>query len=201
MKLTFKHIVILFAAIMLSFGITGCKKGASSQDRQTELVNEISTTPILYTVTASAQVIITETDDPNSWKRIFGNRVILIPMQANIKAGVDISKITNIRFDGDIVHIVLPAPVIEIESTTILNESVASEVSPFRHNFSEQEKAILARQGRNKIIRALPNLDIVRPAQEHAKQVLTGMTKALGYTAQIEMKDYKSNEIAQLVKK
>ena len=178
-----KHLFYIFLSLLLA----GCnrmpqgERPLSNKERQTRLVNEISTTPMLYTVSASAQVIVTDSDGPHSWKRIFGNRTIMVPVKANIKAGVDLSKVQQISFHGNVVTITLPPPEIEIESCIVSNESIAQEVSLLRSDFSEQEKALLAAQGRKKIQQMLSQMDIVIPAQERARQTLRGMAEALGY--------------------
>ena len=48
--------------------------------------------------------------------------------------------------------------------------------------FSNKEKEFLTQKGKQKIMGEIPKLDMVRPAQEHAEQILGNLIASLGYT-------------------
>ncbi len=158
-----------------------------------EVIREVNKSPMLYTVKAKAQVIVTDQDEPGSYKRYFGSRTVMIPVLATLKAGVDLSKIEKVKFDKDdgSIHIVLPPPVIEIESTTIDNLHIVTDVGALRYDFSEDEIAQLAARGRERIKELLPQLDLVKPAQERAAQMLASIAEELGYSnIRVDIPDY-----------
>ena len=149
-----------------------------------EIISEVNRTPVLHTVKASAQVIVTEQDSPDSYKRYFGSRVVLVPVKATIKAGVDLSRIQRVSWNEEdkSIHILLPPPLIEIESTTIDNERVITDVGPLRFDFSADEIARIALRGRKEIERLIPQMDLDRQSSERAAQILAGICDKLGYT-------------------
>ena len=63
----------------------------------------------------------------------------------------------------------------------MLWDEVVSDVSGMRDHFSAKEKEFLTKQGKQKIMAQLPDMDLVLPAQEHAEQVLGNLVAALGY--------------------
>lgn len=168
--------LLLLAALMT----VGCGKNRASEN---ELRSEISRIPMIYTVEAVAQVNIEETDAETSLLSFFGNRNIIVPVKANLKAGIDLSKLDDISIEGDKVYITLPDPVIEIESTKILHDQIIADVTGFRDEFKSGEEAKLAKIGREKIEANLSKYGLIEPAQEQAEQILTGIVGKLGYTA------------------
>ena len=101
--------------------MVACLLMASCSGRQVseeELLRSINTTPMLYTVQCVAQTAVIERSSPAM--SLLGQRTAIIPVEANIKAGIDLSQLKNIRISGKTVYITLPDPVIEIESTRIL---------------------------------------------------------------------------------
>lgn len=191
----------MLALLPLAFS---CRRAPEAEDIRADIVREVNRTPMLYTVKARAQVIVTQQDEPGSYKRYFGSRVVLVPVIANLKAGVDLSRIETViinRQDNSIL-IVLPPPVIEIESTTIDSAHLVTEVGPLRYDFSEDEIASIALKGRERIKELLPQLDLVRPAQEEAAQMLVSVCEKLGYrNVTVEIPDYNTRQYAGFLKK
>ena len=124
--------ILLLAALL----VASCGKSRVSES---ELKSEISRIPMIYTVEAVAQVNIEETDAETSLLSFFGNRNIIVPIKANLKAGIDLSKLDDISIEGDKVYITLPDPVIEIESTKILHDQMITDVTGFRDDFKSSD--------------------------------------------------------------
>lgn len=179
--------------IMLGVLASASCRRPDPETLKAEVIREVNKSPMLYTVKAKAQVIVTDQDEPGSYKRYFGSRTVMIPVLATLKAGVDLSKIDKVKFDKEdgSIHIVLPPPVIEIESTTIDNLHIVTDVGALRYDFSEDEIAQLAARGRERIKELLPQLDLVKPAQERAAQMLASIAEELGYSKiRVDIPDY-----------
>ena len=184
-------------AILLLFPLLlAASCGKPDPDKiKADIIGEVNRTPMLYTVVASAQVIVTEQDAPDSYKRYFGSRVVLVPVKATLKAGVDLSRIEKVSWNAEdkSIHILLPPPTIEIESTVIDNDRVVSDVGPFRLDFTADEIASIASRGRKEIEKLIPQMDLARPASERAAQILADLCEKLGYT-NIKV-DYPNNPV------
>ncbi len=170
--------LFLFSLIVV---ILGCTRGKVSQE---ELKSKISTIPMLYTVQAQVEVIVEGHGDDGSgeWKSLFGKRDIIVPVKANVKVGIDLSQLNDFEINGSKVYITLPDPVIHMESSQIAWDEVIDHVSGLRDKFSNKEKEFLTQKGKQKIMGEIPKLDMVRPAQEHAEQILGNLIASLGYT-------------------
>lgn len=167
--------------MLLTAAILSCGKRVNED----QLRSEVTAIPMLYTVEAEVQVMVEGhgRNGANEWKALFGKRDIIIPVKANVKVGIDLSKLTDIDIQGDKVYITLPDPVIQLESTQVLWDEVVTDVSGMRDRFSATEKEFLTKQGKEKIMAQLPDMDLVLPAQEHAEQVIGNLIAALGYKA------------------
>ncbi len=170
---------------------------SSRQVSEEELLHSINTTPMLYTVQCVAQTTVIERSAPI--KGLFGQRTAIIPVEANIKAGIDLSKLSKIRISGKKVYITLPDPVIEIESTRILNDEIVTSVAPLRFNFTHDELAQIARKGTDAIRSDLEKYNLVVPAQEQAEMVIASIVSRMGMEAVFENRpQYENQELFNL---
>lgn len=179
-----------------------CMLMASCVGRQVseeELLRSINTTPMLYTVQCVAQTTVIERSSPAM--SILGQRTAIIPVEANIKAGIDLSQLKNIRISGKTVYITLPDPVIEIESTRILNDEIVTSVAPLRFDFSNDELAQIARKGTEAIRSDLGKYNLVVPAQEQAEVIISSIVGRLGMEAVFENRQqYENRELFNLTR-
>lgn len=193
--------LLLFCVMTM---LSGCSEASKNKKvSKDELLAQISRIPMLYTVEAEVEVLVEGhgSDGTAEWKSLFGKRDIIVPVRANLKAGIKLSDIRDVEVDGDRVYITLPDPVIEIESTEIPWEEVVSSVSGFRSEFSGEEKEFLTRKGRMKILEDLSQLDLVVPAQEHAEQILGNLIAGLGLQPVFRARPvYLEKEIIRFVK-
>ncbi len=166
--------------LMMVLAFCGCNSNRASEE---QLRSEISRIPMLYTVEAEVEVLVEGHGENGTaeWKAMFGTRDIILPVRANVKAGIDLSKITQLEIDGDRVYVTLPDPVIEVESTEIPWGEVVSSVTGLRDQFSNREKEFLTDKGKKDLVRQIEKLDIVAPAQEHAEQIMTTFFNRMGY--------------------
>jgi len=162
----------------------------------------INQTPMIYTVEAVAQVYVESKDTKESVKSYFGDRTVVVPVKANVKAGIDLSKIQDINVQGDVVHVTLPDPFIEIESTEIVYEDMAINVSGIRGGFKDEEITGIAALGKDKIVENLPYMDLIEPAQQQAEAILYGIGQKLGVKIVFEPRPvYDKLNIENLVKR
>ena len=85
---------------MMVLAFCGCNSNRASEE---QLRSEISRIPMLYTVEAEVEVLVEGHGENGTaeWKAMFGTRDIILPVRANVKAGIDLSKITQLEIDGD----------------------------------------------------------------------------------------------------
>ena len=169
------------------------------QVSEEELLRTINTTPMLYTVQCVAQTTVIERSSPAM--DLFGQRTAIIPVEANIKAGIDLSQLKNIRISGKTVYITLPDPVIEIESTRILNDEIVTSVAPLRSDFSNDELAQIARKGTEAIRSDLGKYNLVEPAQQQAEVIIAAIVSRMGMDAVFENRQqYENRELFNLTR-
>jgi len=160
-----------------------------------EIIQNINKSPMLYTVEATAEILISKSGD--EWYKL-GNRHIIIPVTANLKAGIDLRAIKegDLQIDGNVVKLTLPDPIVEMESSKIIYDDII-EVKDgfFRDDFSPEEKSELAAQASDSIKRNLLRYDLIEPAQEQAKLFLRNMLNSLGYELECNVPKYDNEGI------
>lgn len=189
-------IVMRILLVILLVLLASC---GGRQVSEEELLRSINTTPMLYTVQCVAQTTVIERSSPAL--DLFGQRTAIIPVEANIKAGIDLSQLKNIRISGKTVYITLPDPVIEIESTRILNDEIVTSVAPLRFDFTNDELAQIARKGTDAIRNDLGKYNLVVPAQEQAELIIANIVGRMGYEAVFENRQqYENRELFNLTR-
>ncbi len=136
-----------------------------------------------------------------------GKRRIAIPVNASVKAYVDFSDFSdkNVKKHGDKIEIVLPDPEIVLTATEVDHEGVRQKVAFLRRNFSDEEITHIQRQGRDEIIKSLPNLGIIENARQSAARQLIPIVGQMGYGSdQVTVtfrKRFTLGDISSLIKK
>ena len=196
---------IVIAVILLLLATTKC----SSSDKDaapTTLAQGIDTVPMLimqvqkcsklYTAEYRVHKIITHDDALRlkgqlmskafDLKVPLADRKIAIPMDAKIKAYIDFSEFSekNIERNGNQITIILPDPQIVMTSSKIDQNNVKQYVGLTRAHFSDAELENYQKQGREAIIKSIPDMGIAETAQANAAKVLVPMIKQLGYEEQ-----------------
>lgn len=115
-----------------------------------------------------------------------GQRKVAIPIEATVKAYIDFSAFSdaNVRRTGQKIEVTLPDPSIVLTATRIDHKAVKQHVPLTRRNFSDEELASYERQGRQAIIDAIPQTDIVAMARESAARTLIPMLMRAGFAEQ-----------------
>jgi len=169
----------LFCLLGCAILITGCSQRKLEQQRQNVLqlreLNDLVT--VEYVVTK----IIKARDD--SWFKI-GSRKILMSCKATLRAGIDLSKITEKNIDIHNKSIELNLPHATLLSLNIKPEDLKTEyedVSLLRSSFSSAERDALAAQGEANIRNSVDSLGVLQTAEINANFILTNFLKRLGY--------------------
>ena len=112
-----------------------------------------------------------------------GERKIAIPMNATVKAYIDLSTFSkdNVKIDGNSIIIELPKPEIALTSTEIDHDEVKKNVSLLRSNFTDKEITAFSKRGREDMIKAVPKTGIIEKAQSGAAAVIVPILQQLGY--------------------
>ena len=157
------------------------------------LVTQVQQCSRLYTTEYHIHKIITHDDKTklsgSFMKQNFsvtlplGDRRIAIPMDATLKAYIDLSGFSdkNIQRQGKELLITLPDPKIVLTSTKINHKEVKEYVALTRHNFTDAELTSYEAQGRKQIIASIPQMGIIEQAQESAARQLVPIFTAMGY--------------------
>ena len=117
---------------------------------------------------------------------VFGDRKIIIPIDATLKGYIDMNKIRAQHIDrqGDRISITLPDPEVMMTSTRIDHENIKEFVTGFRDDFTDSEMAAIEKQGRKAIIDEIPELGVERTARENAVRILVPMIAQMGFSEQ-----------------
>ena len=190
-------ILILSFFILLAVGCTNKKSteepAAKAIDTIPMLVTQVQQCSRLYTTEYHIHKIVTHDDkmklSGSFLKQDFsinlplGDRRIAIPMDATLKAYIDLSSFSkkNIQRNGKELIVTLPDPKIVLTSTKIDHKEVKQFVALTRHNFTDAELTSYEAQGRKQIIASIPQMGIIEQAQESAARQLVSIFTAMGY--------------------
>ena len=164
--------------------------GASAADTLAVLVSRVQECSRLYTTEFRVHKIVAcESDRDVALLGVhvgastFGERKVLIPMEATLKGYVDLSTFSagNVHRQGRRIVITLPDPQVLLTSTRIDHEGVRRYVTGLRHPFPDRELSALEAQGRQAVIDEIPTLGIERAARVSAARLLIPLITALGY--------------------
>lgn len=194
MKLT--HLILCTLLMLLascSGGNSKSEEKATQQDSLPMMVMQIQKCSRLYTSEYHLHKIVTFQDTMSLRGSLFhqqfkidipaSRRRIAIPVEATVKASVDLSKVTerNIRRNGKKIEVILPDPEITLTSTKIDHEGVRQKVSLLNHKFTDEEVTAIQRQGRDDIVKSIPKLNITENARENAARQIIPLIEQMGY--------------------
>lgn len=191
-----KVLFLIFIAIIVFLSSCSQKKSKDKEeviDTIPMMVMQIQKCSKLYTAEVHVHKIITHNDElklkGSFLKKTFdinipgSNRKVAIPMNATLKAYVDFKDFSpkNVNRNGEKIEIILPDPKVMLTSSKIEHEEIKQYVSITRKNFSDAELATYEQQGRESIIKDIPNMDIIETARQSAANTLIPLLKNLGF--------------------
>ena len=179
-------------AILLALLMEGCFFSKSSEEMGKDVVLSVSNCSRLYTVQYNVHKVLTHQDFSKIEGSVFfekisipipGERKIVLPMDATIKAYIDFSDFSeeNVSVMGDKITITLPTPKIEMTSSKIDYANEKQFLSWNRSSFSEQEKESLLKIGRAKVLEGMKDTDIIDRSQLGAYNALLPLVTAAGF--------------------
>lgn len=193
-----KHFILILSFFsLLTVACTDTKSTEESATKTIDtipmLVTQVQQCSRLYTTEYRIHKIITHDDkmklSGSFMKQDFsvnlplGDRRIAIPMDATLKAYIDLSNFSdkNIQRRENKLFITLPDPKIVLTSTKINHKEVKQYVALTRQNFTDAELTSYEAQGRKQIIASIPQMGIIEQAQESAARQLVPIFTAMGY--------------------
>lgn len=187
----------------------------SSDDAFHSFIVQVQKCSRIYTTEVKIHKIVTHDDvirlkgtilaQDFNIKMPLGDRKIAIPMDATLKAFIDMSDFSekNVERDGQKIIITLPDPQVTLTSSKIDQKGIKEYVGLVRSHFTDAEMADYEQQGRAAIIASIPQLGIIPTAQENAARVLIPLITQMGYQEQdivIQFrKEYGIQDIKSLV--
>lgn len=188
---------------------------ASSDDAFHSFIMQVQKCSRIYTTEVKIHKIVTHDDvirlkgtilaQDFNIRMPLGDRKIAIPMDATLKAFIDMSDFSekNVERDGQKIIITLPDPQVTLTSSKIDQKGIKEYVGLVRSHFTDAEMADYEQQGRAAIIASIPQLGIIPTAQENAARVLIPLITQMGYQEQdivIQFrKEYGIQDIKSLV--
>ena len=211
------NFLIVFAAL----AVAGCSRKQTTRqqpeyvDTIPMLVMQVQKCSRLYTAEYKMHKIITHDDEIRMKGKFLnqdydvalpmGSRKIAIPIDATVKAYIDLSSFSekNVRRVGDKIDVTLPDPRIEMTSSRINHGEIRKYVALTRQNFSDKEMASYEQQGRQAIINDIPQTGIMEMAKESAARVMVPFFVGMGFNEKditiSFRKDFSDNEIKKMI--
>ena len=214
-----RNFKLLFLVIIAA--LASCSKSGKEEAKQPEidtipvLVSQIQKDSRRYTAECHIHKIVTQNDVKKingsflnkkfSVDLPFSSRQVAIPMDATVKAYVDMGKVTeeNIHRNGKKIQIVLPDPQLVVTSTKIDHKDMSSYVALLRSKYTDKELTAIERQGREAMMADIPQLRIIEQSRASAARIIIPMCTALGYeeknvTVTFRKQEYTLDEIKQM---
>ncbi|WP_207496536.1 DUF4230 domain-containing protein [Aridibaculum aurantiacum] len=174
LRMNMRYLIFL----LLPFAL-GCAKREAQQPNVVLAIQEMGDlATVEYTITK-----IIKANDNKTWYKP-GDRKILMTAEAVIKAGVDLTSITenNIRVDGKNITLTLPPPkVVSISMPPEKIQLAYQEVGTFRSEYSTKERDALVTQAEQQIKKSIDSLGILNQARSNTATLMHNLLKQLGF--------------------
>lgn len=188
-----------------------------STDTIPAMVMQIKKQSRLYAAECKVRKIVTHDDKISVKGKLFSHdydigipfseRKIAIPMDATVKAFIDFSNFSeaNVKRHGNKIEIILPDPQLTVTSTRIDHAGIKRQVAFMRSDFSDAELSGYEKQGREAIIKNLPETRIIETARQSAAKIIVPMAEQMGFAEEdIKVtfrKDFNLSDIMTLINK
>lgn len=216
---------VLAVALILFLAVGSCsteeKDNVSVENNATDNQDKLSMPQLIQKIQKCSRLYSTEykihkiiTHEDQKVLKIGGmtidipltDRHIAIPMDASIKAYVDMENFSerNIATNGTRIVITLPEPKIEVASTIVQHDKTQEHVAIARQNYSAKEQEDLHRQGLISITENAMSNGIIENARASVARTLVPMLQQMGYEdTNIEIRfskqDYNLNDLPALL--
>ncbi len=167
-----------FLLLLLLFAVACSKKNDEQKGILFSLREMSDLATVEYTVTK-----IIKANDNKTWFKI-GDRRILMSCEARIKAGIDMSSITekDVTIEGKNIKLTLPQPkVISLSIPAELIKVEFQDVSLFRDPYKTSERDQLATQAETQIRNSIDSLGILQQAKINTSLFVNNLLLRLGY--------------------
>ncbi|MCA0397755.1 MAG: DUF4230 domain-containing protein [Bacteroidetes bacterium] len=172
---------VLFACILLQLA---CKQ---KQDPVTRVL-QVRDMSALATTEYSITKIVKASDDKTWYK--FGDRKILMSVEADVRAGIDLAQLKkeDVIINGKSIQLNLPAP--KIMSVNLPPEKIKVEyedIGPLRDPFDNAARDALLAQAEKQIRSAMDQTAILADTEKNTRNLLSNFLQQAGYE-QIEIR-------------
>ena len=195
------YAIIIMAVATLVASCSGCKekpKGTEESvvengDTTALITMQLQRCSKLYTAEYDIHKIVTHSDEKRLKGKLFnhefdvkmplGDRKIAIPIDVKLKAYVDFAAFSekDVNIHGNKIEITLPDPKVTLTSSKVNHDEIKQYVDFTRSDFTDAELSDFERQGRQAVIKSIPQLGIIATARDNAAQVIIPMIVRMGY--------------------
>ena len=112
-----------------------------------------------------------------------GDRKIAIPINVRLKAYIDFAAFSkeNVSRNGNKIEVTLPDPKVVVTSSKVDHDEIRQYVDLTRSRFIDAEMSNFENQGREAVVKSVPQLGIISTARDNAAQVIIPMIVSMGY--------------------
>ena len=147
----------------------------------------------LYTAEYDIHKIVTHSDEKRLKGKLFdhefdvrmplGDRKIAIPINVRLKAYVDFGSFgeENVSRKGNKIEVTLPDPRVVVTSSKVDHDEIKQYIDLTRSRFTDAEMTNFENQGREAVVKSIPQLGIINTARDNAAQVIIPMIVKMGY--------------------
>ena len=185
MNLELNKVLKTIACVFLCvFFFMGCKNFGQKEinlDEARDMLNHETAMYIAHQkITSNASKQVEGTIE--SIKTFFGNREILLPVEANFKYTIVFSEIDDIKIDGRTITLTLPRTHLELDNYNVLWDEVRENVGLLRSSFSQKEKDEIVAVAKEELkTKACENTKYIDATNRIAKEQLNKLFGNLGY--------------------
>lgn len=188
------------AVAMLTASCTSCNEKAKEAESVVEktdttalLIMQLQKCSRLYTAEYDIHKIVTHSDEKRLKGKLFdhefdvrmplGDRKIAIPINVKLKAYVDFAAFSkeNVSRKGNKIEVTLPDPRVVVTSSKVNHDEIRQYVDLTRSRFTDAEMSNFENQGRDAVVKSIPQLGIIETARDNAAQVVIPMIVRMGY--------------------
>ena len=192
--------IIILAVAALAASCSGCKekpKATVSVVEKTDttalIIMQLQKCSRLYTAEYDIHKIVTHSDEKRLKGKLFdhefdvrmplGDRKIAIPINVRLKAYVDFGSFgeENVSRKGNKIEVTLPDPRVVVTSSKVDHDEIKQYIDLTRSRFTDAEMTNFENQGREAVVKSIPQLGIINTARDNAAQVIIPMIVKMGY--------------------